>query len=1128
MARLPASALPCALLLLLLAQPRLAAAGCAWPAGAQVQRSASWPWGDEDGGAGMTGEVVSASAIAGCSKRIPAGYDCAVSWPDSSPCGVGVPGSACSCNWFVYANSQLKTAVPQTTCYGASMAYFGGFCSGYAGCGYVCSPDGSHCAVEEPVCSISSCAVAYPNAVVGAAVGQCCDSISASGACVNPRSGMPAPAASATPTPTPTPTPTLTPTPTPPSQSSAWCGTVAEGASLSLVCGGGVFTGIQFASYGTPTGGCGGGFTASSCSAASSAGVVAGLCVGKSSCSIQATNAIFTDPCLGTGKSLSVSLLGSCSGMPTPRPSPSASSTASQAATPPFGTPSSGLPVVATRPSSPCVMGSQYSDLTSATMNGLSEQYGPCYLALDGSALTFLHTKFDSGDWVTIDLGVSTAVASFSITNRQDCCQERANGFRAFVGNSPDFAQNAQCDPSVMPTSMLQAPYQASFPCLLTGRYATISAINNNALNIAEISVLAANSCPVRSATGAQQVAGSNCVAGAGYLAVCAYQCLQGYTQVSGAATSTCNGRQWDAPALVCTSPLPPLQAASTTATPTVSLTSTSSQSGTGSITATPSPSMSPTATISTTSTASTTKTPTASDSTSPSQTPSPTPSQTATLSMGASPSQTPSQSPTTSLSPTISNSATGSFSPSWTPSASLTPSASATVSVTPSASVSPTPTVTMLPQVHQAIDEAVFFLAFPPTAPAVGALNRLRQDPSLATLLRVAVAHVLSADPNNVIVISAADPVLGQLYFGAPAAIMSPPGRRLRDDRALQGSSATLPPAAASDIVVMGLRAVSSLGATPPYEGLLVDQICADLHAALVDAFGLGGAAADSKALAVLADFSSAWGAGASGISLLKFVPPLAPPAPPPPPAWFTRPDPWAGGAALLVVALHVAWRRAYYRRAWWRALSNALAAYDSRRRFDIEVARAVVPLAGADKAAKKAAFKALLGGLLSHERALEWHMKEVNADADDAGLWVRSARTGSSAHRLAGQRLAASRDLAECLHRELEEVQSSIGKVRDAIRKIDYPPPQQIPQLGQLLLGSLACAAPPERQEVERAYEVANRKFDTHNPFYGGVPILGNPDPSSPIVLHAVRTAGVAGRVLPPALPARGGGAL
>ena len=68
----------------------------------------------------------------------------------------------------------------------------------------------------------------------------------------------------------------------------------------------GVIRKITFASYGEPSGGCGN-WTAG-CTATTSLAVVESLCLGKVSCSVNASNAAFhtPDPCPGIAKSLAI------------------------------------------------------------------------------------------------------------------------------------------------------------------------------------------------------------------------------------------------------------------------------------------------------------------------------------------------------------------------------------------------------------------------------------------------------------------------------------------------------------------------------------------------------------------------------------------------------------------------------------------------------------------------------------------------------------------------------------------------------------------------------------------------------------------------------------------------------
>lgn len=92
------------------------------------------------------------------------------------------------------------------------------------------------------------------------------------------------------------------------------CGTAREESQATVSCPQGqVISDIRFASYGTPTGSCGS-FSKSSCHAANSISIVKSRCVGKASCSVDASNSVFGDPCVGTIKTVAIDAICSTSG----------------------------------------------------------------------------------------------------------------------------------------------------------------------------------------------------------------------------------------------------------------------------------------------------------------------------------------------------------------------------------------------------------------------------------------------------------------------------------------------------------------------------------------------------------------------------------------------------------------------------------------------------------------------------------------------------------------------------------------------------------------------------------------------------------------------------------------------
>jgi hypothetical protein len=99
------------------------------------------------------------------------------------------------------------------------------------------------------------------------------------------------------------------------------CGTTEEDGIAVLECPEGeIIVQVAFASYGTPEGECGG-FAVGSCHAATAISVVEGLCLGRASCTVPASNASFGDPCRSTVKRLAIEVR-CVPGTPTVTPGP--------------------------------------------------------------------------------------------------------------------------------------------------------------------------------------------------------------------------------------------------------------------------------------------------------------------------------------------------------------------------------------------------------------------------------------------------------------------------------------------------------------------------------------------------------------------------------------------------------------------------------------------------------------------------------------------------------------------------------------------------------------------------------------------------------------------------------------
>jgi hypothetical protein len=86
------------------------------------------------------------------------------------------------------------------------------------------------------------------------------------------------------------------------------CEQVLEFQTLSLSCANAtdVINKVSFASYGTPAGACDAPATNDTCHSSNSHAIASSLCVGKQNCTILAGNGVFSDPCVGTFKNLTV------------------------------------------------------------------------------------------------------------------------------------------------------------------------------------------------------------------------------------------------------------------------------------------------------------------------------------------------------------------------------------------------------------------------------------------------------------------------------------------------------------------------------------------------------------------------------------------------------------------------------------------------------------------------------------------------------------------------------------------------------------------------------------------------------------------------------------------------------
>jgi predicted outer membrane repeat protein len=201
--------------------------------------------------------------------------------------------------------------------------------------------------------------------------------------------------------------------------STAVCEVAAEWTTLSLVCpAGAVIQSVDFASYGLPSGTCGGLVEDSGCHATTSHDIVSRACVGRSTCSVAATNTTFGDPCVGKVKQLSVQV--SClatstdgTGGTTAPPEGGGTPIGSQARSCRTGVPVRGNPADVSRPTSVVGTGTPtsctFAQLQAAVARGgvITFDCGSAPITMSVSSTMSLpttrNTVIDGGNKITLD-----------------------------------------------------------------------------------------------------------------------------------------------------------------------------------------------------------------------------------------------------------------------------------------------------------------------------------------------------------------------------------------------------------------------------------------------------------------------------------------------------------------------------------------------------------------------------------------------------------------------------------------------------------------------------------------------------------------------------------------------------
>ncbi len=114
-------------------------------------------------------------------------------------------------------------------------------------------------------------------------------------------------------------------------------------------------------------------------------------------------------------------------------------------------------------------------------------------LANDGNRAgnSYIHTGIAVDNWWRVDFEIPQTVVGGTIWNRGDCCPERLDGFKLWVGD--DLTYNGQGNSNCYTATSKQhdtSPYTHVFSCYGRGRYFFVHLPSNNPLSIAEVEIL--------------------------------------------------------------------------------------------------------------------------------------------------------------------------------------------------------------------------------------------------------------------------------------------------------------------------------------------------------------------------------------------------------------------------------------------------------------------------------------------------------------------------------------------------------------------------------------------------------------------------------------------------------------
>ncbi len=118
---------------------------------------------------------------------------------------------------------------------------------------------------------------------------------------------------------------------------------------------------------------------------------------------------------------------------------------------------------------------------------------GPPSLVNDGNRAvnSYIATNLAVNNWWRVDFEIPQTIVGGTIWNRGDCCPNRLDGFKLWVGNNLTY--NGQGNFNCYTATTMEhdsSPFTHVFSCYGRGRYFFVHLPSNNFLSLAEVEVM--------------------------------------------------------------------------------------------------------------------------------------------------------------------------------------------------------------------------------------------------------------------------------------------------------------------------------------------------------------------------------------------------------------------------------------------------------------------------------------------------------------------------------------------------------------------------------------------------------------------------------------------------------------